>query len=224
MYIHLKHTLDTIFASLILTLLFLPLLLIAAWIKLDSRGPVLFKQQRYGKDKKVFTMYKFRTMKTIAPIDCPTNDLLNAKELITRPGRLLRKLSIDEIPQLINVIKGDMSIIGPRPVVLKERALITHRQKYGANSCRPGITGWAQINGRDKIGNREKARLDGEYVQSIGMRMDLRCFIGTVQTIATGKGYAEGRCQTLSRLLTPDSNNSLLQDDIDEYNVAEKTL
>lgn len=131
-------------------------------------------------------------MKTSAPSEMPTNSLLNAEAHITRFGRTMRKLSLDEIPQLINVVRGEMSLVGPRPVILKETDLILLRQKYGANSCKPGITGWAQVNGRDEVRIVEKAKMDGEYVKKLGPIMDLRCILLTIHAVLSLKGHKEG--------------------------------
>ena len=160
------------FVILLMILLILPICLIAIWVKLDSKGTVIFKQKRVGKNLKPFMVYKFRTMTTDAPKNCPTNSLNNALLYITRSGKIMRKLSVDELPQLINVLKGEMSIIGPRPVILFETDLLSEREKYNANNCRPGITGWAQVNGRDELRTIEKAKMDGEYVNNFGIVMD----------------------------------------------------
>lgn len=169
-------------------------------IKSDSKGPVFFKHKRYGKDKKVFTIYKFRSMYIDAPKDCATNDLENAHRYITRFGKFLRLSSIDELPQLINILKGDMSLVGPRPVIVSETDLINEREKYGANSCKPGITGWAQVNGRDELRIKEKARMDGEYVKNLSFLMDLECFLMTFKVILLAKGHKEA-----TELLLPES-------------------
>lgn len=189
---YIKRTLDIIIAITALIILSLPLLFIGIVIRLDSTGPAIFKQKRYGKDKKIFTIYKFRTMLTVAPKNCPTNDLGDARRFITKLGAFLRLSSIDELPQLVNVLKGEMSIVGPRPVLLKESDLIKERDLYGANKCKPGITGWAQVNGRDELLVREKARMDGEYVKNFGFKTDLKCVLLTAKVILSSKGYKEG--------------------------------
>lgn len=192
MYAHAKRLADILVASISLLLL-LPIgLLIAVLIKVDSKGPVLFKQQRSGKDKTPFTIYKFRTMTTEAPENCPTNDLKDSASYITKTGKVMRKLSVDELPQFFNVLKGEMSLVGPRPVVLNEEDLIAERDKYNANTYRPGITGWAQANGRDEVNIYEKARMDGEYAAQFGFWMDFLCVAKTVETILFAKGYSEG--------------------------------
>lgn len=189
---YLKRILDLISATLLIVILFIPFIAIAIWIKLDSRGPVFFKQKRAGKDLKPFTVYKFRTMRTNAPKSVPTNSLKDSDRYITRSGRVMRKLSLDELPQLFNVMLGDMSIVGPRPVVLQEKDLFIEREKYGANSCTPGITGWAQVNGRDEVLVTEKARMDGEYAKGFGLAMDAKCLWMTMAAVLSIKGHKEG--------------------------------
>jgi O-antigen biosynthesis protein WbqP len=167
------------------------LLLIIA-IKADSRGPVLFKQKRVGIHKSHFNILKFRTMRIDTPKDTPTHLLENPDQWITRVGKFLRKTSLDELPQIINIFKGDMSVIGPRPALWNQYDLIAERDKYGANDVPVGLTGWAQINGRDELEIEVKARLDGEYAEKIGFMMDLRCFIGTIFSIIRSDGVVEG--------------------------------
>lgn len=189
---YVKSFLDLCFA-LIAIIITLPLIaVIALVIKLEDGGPVTFKQKRFGQNKQPFIVYKFRTMKVSAPSEMPTNSLLNADDHITRFGRIMRKLSLDEIPQLVNVLRGEMSLVGPRPVILKETDLITLRQKYNANSCKPGITGWAQVNGRDEVRILEKAKMDGEYVRNLGPLMDLKCILMTIYAVLSIKGHREG--------------------------------
>ena len=192
MYAYIKHAGDIFVASISIILLLALFFFVAVIIKIDSKGPILFKQQRYGSNRRPFTIYKFRTMAVEAPDNCATGDLNKASSYITRSGKILRKLSIDELPQLINVLKGEMSLIGPRPVILRETDLINEREKYNANKCLPGITGWAQANGRDEISLSEKARLDGEYADNIGLMMDIRCILKTIETLIYAKGYREG--------------------------------
>lgn len=158
---------------------------------MTHRGGVFFKQPRYGKDKKPFTVYKFRTMADNTP-QMATNDFKDAGRYITRSGKIMRKLSIDELPQLINVLRGDMSIVGPRPVILAEEQLIRRRDKYGANSVRPGITGWAQVNGRDELDYLQKAELDGWYVENLNFVRDMKCILRTVYVAFARIGHAEG--------------------------------
>lgn len=192
MYARSKRTFDAIFATILLVLLAPLFVVIAVWIKIESKGPIFFKQRRYGKHKAPFTCLKFRTMVDSAPHELPTRELVNATSYITHSGKVLRRLGIDEIPQLINVLRGEMSLIGPRPVVLAETNLIRERDKYGANSVAPGIGGWAQSNGRDELADSAKARLDGEYVQNFGLAMDISCIWRTAVAVFTSAGFKEG--------------------------------
>lgn len=189
---YVKPTLDVLLASIVLIILFVPMLLVATWIKLDSRGPVLFRQLRSGKDRVPFIVYKFRSMTIDAPADSPTNSLKNAHTHITRSGKIIRKLSIDELPQLINVLRGEMSLVGPRPVLIKEKRLLDLRQICGANAVKPGITGWAQVNGRDELDDVRKAEMDSVYVDGFGLRMDIRCVSRTIWAVLSVKGHQEG--------------------------------
>lgn len=192
MYKHVKRFFDVTF-SLIGIIVLLPLFVVVAiWVLLDSRGPVFFKQPRWGKDRTTFNCYKFRTMRLEAPSNVATRDLRKAGNFITISGKVLRRTGIDELPQLLNVLKGDMSLIGPRPVVLSEVDLIDERDKYGANAFLPGIGGWAQSNGRDEVHMQDKARLDGEYAQNFGIAMDISCIWRTFVAIFTSKGFKEG--------------------------------
>ena len=171
----------------------LPLFLIVVIvIKLDSEGPVFFKQKRVGKNKTHFDILKFRTMRIDTPKDTPTHLLENPDQYITRVGKFLRKTSLDELPQIWNIFVGDMSIIGPRPALWNQYDLIAERDKYGANDIRPGLTGWAQINGRDELPIEVKAKLDGEYVKNMGVMMDIKCFIGTFISVLKSDGVVEG--------------------------------
>lgn len=174
---------------IILSPLFL-ILMIA--IKLDSKGPILFRQKRVGKGKSHFYILKFRTMRVDTPKDMPTHLLQNPQQYITKVGRFLRKTSLDELPQIVNIFKGDMSVVGPRPALWNQYDLIEERDKYGANDIRPGLTGWAQINGRDELEIPVKAALDGEYVRRMGLLMDARCFFGTFISVLRGDGVVEG--------------------------------
>lgn len=187
-----KRALDITIAAAALIVFFIPMIVVAIWVKIDTMGGVFFKQPRFGRDKVPFTVYKFRTMSIDAPSDMPTNSFKNAATHITRSGKILRRLSLDELPQLFNVLKGDMSIVGPRPVVLKEVNLIELREQVGANSVKPGITGWAQVNGRDELNDAIKSRMDGEYVRGFGLRMDLKCLMLTVFAVLSIKGHREG--------------------------------
>lgn len=173
-------------------------LLIAVAIFLDDPGPILFAQKRIGKGKTLFSMHKFRSMKMDAPHDMPTHLLKNPEQYITRVGKFLRKSSLDELPQIFDIFLGNMSIIGPRPALWNQEDLIAERDKYGANDVRPGLTGWAQINGRDELEISEKARLDGEYVQVLkrggwdAFLMDAKCFFRTFSSVAKSEGVVEG--------------------------------
>ena len=191
-YPWIKRILDFLL-SLIAIIILLPVFfIIAVIIKLDSDGPVIFKQERVGKNKKHFYIYKFRTMLVDAPHSVPTYMLHNSHSYITRVGYLLRQTSLDELPQIINVLKGEMSIVGPRPVIPQESDLIEERDKYGANDIYPGITGWAQINGRDTVSIADKARLDGEYVQNMSFWMDIKCLFITIVKVLRRDGIVEG--------------------------------
>lgn len=183
---------DFIFALLGLILLSPLFFLLMVTIKLDSKGPVFFRQKRYGIHKTYFTIFKFRTMKIDTPKDIPTHQLKEPEQWITRVGRILRKTSLDELPQLINILRGDMSLIGPRPALWNQEDLLEERDKYGANDVPVGLTGWAQINGRDELPIEEKARLDGEYAAKMGLWMDLRCFFGTIKYVLRSEGVVEG--------------------------------
>lgn len=193
-----KRIEDVSIALAALVILGLPMLLVAAAIRLTSKGPALFRQKRFGKDKQLFTVYKFRTMSTKAPKNMPTNSFTNADSYITPLGGVLRKLSIDELPQLLNVIKGEMSIVGPRPVIKTEKKLISLRQKYHANSVKPGITGWAQVNGRDDLDDQRKAEMDGEYVQRLSFLTDVKIMIKTIGAVLMMSGHTEGSERTVT--------------------------
>lgn len=187
-----KRVLDVILSGLGLVV-FLPVFLgIAIAIKVDDPGPVLFTQKRVGKNKKFFKLYKFRTMKMSTPHDVPTHMLDNPEQYITKVGRFVRRTSIDELPQFLNIFVGDMSIIGPRPALWNQDVLVAERDKYNANDIRPGLTGWAQINGRDELELTDKAKLDGEYVKRIGFLFDVRCFVGTIFSVTKSDGVVEG--------------------------------
>ena len=168
------------------------LILLCIAIKIDSPGPVLFKQKRVGKGKSHFYILKFRTMRIDTPKDMPTHLLANPEQYITRVGKFLRKTSLDELPQLINILKGDMAIIGPRPALWNQFDLIAERDRYGANDIRPGLTGWAQINGRDELEIDVKAKLDGEYVERLSFGFDVKCFLGTIAAVLRSDGVVEG--------------------------------
>ena len=168
------------------------LLLLSVAIKLDSPGPVLFKQKRVGCGKSHFYILKFRTMRIDTPKDMPTHLLVNPEQYITRIGRFMRKTSLDELPQLFNILLGHMAIVGPRPALWNQFDLIAERDKHGANDVRPGLTGWAQINGRDELPIDVKARFDGEYVENLSFFFDLKCFLGTIKAVVSSDGVVEG--------------------------------
>lgn len=179
--------------SLLAAILFAPFFLIlAAAVRIDSPGPVFFRQKRVGIHKSYFNILKFRTMRIDTPKDCPTHLLKDPDQYITRMGRFLRKTSLDELPQIFNILKGDMSIIGPRPALWNQEDLIAQRDRYGANDVVPGLTGWAQINGRDELPIAVKAKYDGEYVWRMSFLFDLRCFFGTIVSVLTHDGVKEG--------------------------------
>lgn len=187
-----KRMIDLIISILGLVILSPLFLILIIWIKLDSKGPVLFKQKRVGIHKTHFNILKFRTMKIDTPKDTPTHLLKNPEQYITRAGKFLRKTSLDELPQILNIIRGDMAIVGPRPALWNQYDLIEERDKYGANDIRPGLTGWAQVNGRDELEIPVKAALDGEYVEKMGIGMDIKCIFKTVIQIFTHEGVVEG--------------------------------
>ena len=166
--------------------------LVALAIKIDDPGPVFFRQKRVGLHKSHFQILKFRSMKMETPKDVPTHLLDNPQQYITRVGRILRKTSLDELPQIFQIFTGDMSIIGPRPALWNQYDLIAERDKYGANDVRPGLTGWAQINGRDELPIDVKARLDGEYVEKLSFAFDCKCFFGTIISVLKSDGVVEG--------------------------------
>ena len=192
MYKFFKRTLDIVLSFLGMIVLSPFCLLLVLAIKLDSKGPVLFKQKRVGLHKKHFYILKFRTMRIDTPKDTPTHLLENPEQWITRVGKFLRKTSLDELPQIWNIFVGDMSIIGPRPALWNQYDLIEERDRYGANDVLPGLTGWAQIHGRDELPIAKKAELDGYYVQHLSFLLDVRCFFGTIKSVAKSEGVVEG--------------------------------
>lgn len=197
-----KRLLDLILSSVAIVLLAIPMLIIAVAIKIDDPGPVLFKQKRVGKKKNgqitYFMIWKFRSMKMSTPHDTPTHLLENPEQYITRVGRFIRKTSLDELPQIYQVFTSKLSAIGPRPALWSQEDLIQEREKYGANDIKPGITGWAQINGRDELEIPVKAKFDGEYAAALntgkfkGIIMDIRCFFGTIVSVLRSDGVVEG--------------------------------
>ena len=199
MYEHfIKRSIDIMASAAGLVLLSWLYLLLAVVAYLDDPGPIFFTQKRIGKGKTVFSMHKFRTMKMSTPHDTPTHLLKNPEQYITRVGGWLRKSSLDELPQIWDIFVGHMSVVGPRPALWNQDDLIAERDKYGANDVRPGLTGWAQINGRDELEIEEKARLDGEYVKVLkqggwdAFSMDAKCFLRTFASVAKHEGIVEG--------------------------------
>ncbi|MDM5209491.1 sugar transferase [Cytobacillus kochii] len=192
MYLKIKRLIDIILSLLGLIILLPVFLALIIAIKLDSRGPVLFKQKRVGLNKVHFYILKFRTMEINTPKDTPTHLLKDPDQYITRMGKFLRKTSLDELPQIWNILVGEMSIIGPRPALWNQYDLIEERDKYDSNGVPPGLTGWAQINGRDELPIEEKAKLDGEYTEKISFWMDAKCFFGTVVSVLKSDGVVEG--------------------------------
>lgn len=199
MYKFIKRILDIVLSlcgMIVLSPLFLVLIIA---IKLDSKGPVLFKQKRIGLHKKHFFILKFRTMRIDTPKDTPTHLLENPEQWITKVGKFMRKTSLDELPQIWNIFVGDMSIIGPRPALWNQYDLIEERDRYGANDVLPGLTGWAQINGRDELPIKQKAELDGYYVKNMSFALDCRCFFGTILSVLKSDGVVEGGPDNIKR-------------------------
>ena len=192
MYHIVKRVMDFILALVGLIVLMPVFAVLIVAIKLDSPGPILFRQKRVGLHKSHFMILKFRTMRMDTPGDMPTHLLKNPDQYITKVGKFLRKTSLDELPQILNILKGDMAVVGPRPALWNQFDLIAERDRYGANDVRPGLTGWAQINGRDELEIPVKAALDGEYVNKMGPVMDLKCFLGTFLSVLKADGVVEG--------------------------------
>ena len=187
-----KRLLDIILSGCAIVILSPLLLIIAVAIKIDDPGPVLFRQKRVGIHKTHFSIMKFRTMKMDTPKDTPTHLLENPEQYITKVGKFLRKSSLDELPQIFQIFTGKMSIIGPRPALWNQFDLIAERDKYGANDVRPGLTGWAQINGRDELPIEVKARFDGDYVEKLSFLFDCKCFFATIGAVLKHDGVVEG--------------------------------
>ena len=187
-----KRMLDIILSGCGIIVLAPVYLILAIAIKVDDPGPVFFRQKRVGLQKSHFNIMKFRTMKMETPRDMPTHLLENPEQYITRVGKVLRKTSLDELPQIFQIFTGEMSIIGPRPALWNQFDLIEERDKYGANDVRPGLTGWAQINGRDELPIDVKARFDGEYVEKLSFAFDCKCFFGTITSVLKHEGVVEG--------------------------------
>ncbi|MBK5253017.1 MAG: sugar transferase [Peptostreptococcaceae bacterium] len=192
MYLIIKRILDFILSLLGLIILSPLFIVLIIAIKLDSKGPVIFKQKRLGINKSHFNILKFRTMRIDTPQDTPTHLLENPDQWITKVGKFMRKTSLDELPQIINILTGNMSIIGPRPALWNQYDLIEERDKYGANDVKVGLTGWAQIHGRDTIEIKDKAIFDGYYANNISFVMDMKCFIGTIAYVIKKDGVKEG--------------------------------
>lgn len=190
---YLKRLFDFILSLIGLILLSPIFLVLIILIKLDSKGPIIFKQRRIGKDKREFNIYKFRSMRIDAPKDAPTHLLNNPDLYITSVGKFIRKTSLDELPQLINIIKGDMAIVGPRPALYNQYDLISERDKYSANSIRPGLTGLAQISGRDELSIDIKAKYDGEYLEKYNFLLDLKIIFNTAFKVLKSEGIKEGK-------------------------------
>lgn len=191
-YLPIKRLIDLVLSVCGVIILSPLLIAIVIAIKLDSKGPVIFKQKRVGKNKTYFNIWKFRTMRTDAPKDMPTHLLSSPDAYITKIGKFLRQTSLDELPQILQIVVGKMAIIGPRPALWNQYDLIEERDKYGANDITPGLTGWAQVNGRDELEIPVKAKLDGEYVEKMGFMMDCKCFIMTIFSVARHDGVVEG--------------------------------
>lgn len=206
-YIEQKRKIDlmlSVIGLIVLAPLFIGIMIA---IKLESKGPVFFEQKRVGLHRSYFNILKFRTMRIDAPKDTPTHLLGDPEQYITKIGKFLRKTSLDELPQIINILKGEMAVIGPRPALWNQYDLIEEREKYGANDVLPGLTGWAQINGRDELPIPIKAKLDGDYVQKISFGMDMRCFIGTVFSVIKSDGVLEGGTSTMSKEVASTQEN-----------------
>jgi len=197
LYYNIKRIFDFVYALVGLVILAPIFLLIGLLIKLDSKGPIFFTQRRIGKAKKEFNMLKFRTMKINTPDNVPTHLMKDPNKYITRVGKILRKTSLDELPQFVNILKGDMSFVGPRPALYNQDDLVAEREKYGVHQVLPGVTGWAQVNGRDTLPIPEKAKLDGEYIKHFSFWTDFKLLIKTVIAIIKSDGVVEGGTGTL---------------------------
>lgn len=200
MYQVLKRVLDVVLSGAALIVLSPIFLILAVLVKKESEGPILFKQKRVGIHKTHFNILKFRTMRVDTPKDSPTHLLENPDQFITKIGKFLRRSSLDELPQIWNIFRGEMSIIGPRPALWNQYDLIEERDKYGANDVPPGLTGWAQINGRDELPIEIKAKLDGEYVRKKSLWMDTKCFSLTIWSVLRSEGVVEGKSEVLKKV------------------------
>ena len=194
-----KRLLDIVLSLAGLIVSAIPMAVITLVIKREDPGPAVFKQKRFGIHKSFFTLYKFRSMKMSTPHDVPTHQLEDPEQYLLKSGKFIRKYSLDELPQLLNIFKGDMSVIGPRPALWNQDDLIEERDKYGANAVKPGLTGWAQINGRDELEIPVKAKLDGEYAQKLSFLFDCRCFFGTFLKVLRHEGVVEGGTGELAK-------------------------
>ena len=194
-----KRLLDLVLSLAGLIVSAIPMAVITLVIKREDPGPAVFKQKRFGIHKSFFTLYKFRSMKLSTPHDVPTHQLEDPEQYLLKSGKFIRKYSLDELPQLLNIFKGDMSVIGPRPALWNQDDLIEERDKYGANDVKPGLTGWAQINGRDELEIPVKAKLDGEYAQKLSFLFDCRCFFGTFLKVLRHEGVVEGGTGELAK-------------------------
>ena len=193
MYLKVKRFTDIVISLIGLLIFWWVLLIIAIVVMADDKGNPIFKQRRIGKDKEEFYIYKFRTMKKNTPDNIPSHLLENPELYITKVGKFLRYYSLDELPQLFNILKGDMSLVGPRPALYNQYDLIKERDRYGANAIKPGLTGYAQVNGRDEVAIKVKARLDGEYVRRMGFLTDICILLKTVEVVIKGRGVKEGK-------------------------------
>lgn len=194
-----KRIIDVILSGIGIVVLAVPMLFIAIAIKLDSKGPVMFTQKRVGIHKTYFKIYKFRTMRIDTPSEVPTHELEDPVKWYTKVGRFIRKYSMDELPQLFNIFKGDMTIVGPRPALWNQYDLLEERDKYGANDVLPGLTGWAQINGRDELEIPVKAAFDGEYVRNLSFVFDFKCFLETIKKVLFAEGVMDVHVDELKK-------------------------
>ncbi|TKD70729.1 sugar transferase [Pseudalkalibacillus hwajinpoensis] len=209
MYMKVKRVMDIVLSSLGIVILSPVFIVLIIAIKAESKGPVLFKQKRVGIHKKHFDILKFRTMRIDTPKDTPTHLLENPEQYITKVGKFMRKTSLDELPQIFNIFAGQMAVIGPRPALWNQYDLIEERDKYGVNDVPPGLTGWAQINGRDELPIEVKSRLDGEYVKKLSFGMDVKCFFGTIVSVVKSDGVIEGGTGTgVNKELASTKENS----------------
>lgn len=199
-----KRVIDVILSSIGIIVLAIPMAIIAVVVMIDDPGPAFFSQRRVGIHRSYFKLYKFRSMKMATPHDIPTHMLSDPDQYITRVGKFLRRSSLDELPQIFNIFMGQMSIIGPRPALWNQDDLIALREKYGANDVRPGLTGWAQINGRDELEIEVKALFDGEYVRKMSFIFDCKCFGGTIFSVMKGDGIVEGSVPERIELSEPE--------------------